>query len=126
MPTENKGKNKGVENLRPFKKGQSGNPSGRPKIPDDIKAMLKGATPDACRLLCETINNPNEKTELRVKCAEIVLDRVYGKPQQSVDLQADIDATANVSMIEGMSLAKRKKALDAALKIYESDKKHQR
>lgn len=30
-PTGNKGKNKGVENLIPWKPGQSGNPSGRPK-----------------------------------------------------------------------------------------------
>lgn len=119
MPTENKGKNKGVENLRPFKKGQSGNPSGRPKIPDDIKAMLKGATPDACKLLCETINNPNEKTELRVKCAEIVLDRVYGKPQQSVDLVADVGQETRDAM-RGMGLKERIDAVQAALEAYES------
>ena len=73
---------------RPFEKGKSGNPTGRPKIPDDVKEMLKGATPAACKLLCDTINNPNEKTELRVKCSEIVLDRVFGKPQQAVEVDA--------------------------------------
>lgn len=61
---------------------------GRKEIPTDIKEMLRSATPDACRLLVETINDVEAKPELRIKCCEIVLDRVYGKPQQSVDLDA--------------------------------------
>lgn len=69
-----------------FKPGQSGNPTGRKKIPDDIKEMLRGATPAACKLLCETINDQDAKLELRIKCSEIVLDRVYGKPQQAVEV----------------------------------------
>ena len=71
-----------------FKKGQSGNPGGKKPIPEDIKAMLRGATPDACRLLCETINDTGARLELRIKCSEIVLDRVYGKPQQAVEVDA--------------------------------------
>ena len=67
----------------------SGNKSGgRKEIPKDIKDMLKGATPDACKLLCNTINDPAAKLELRIKCSEIVLDRVYGKPQQAVSVDA--------------------------------------
>lgn len=73
---------------RPFEKGKSGNPGGKKKIPDDIKEMLRGATPAACKLLCDTINDPEAKTELRIKCSEIVLDRVYGKPQQAVEVDA--------------------------------------
>lgn len=71
-----------------FKPGQSGNPNGRKKIPDDIKEMLRGATPAACKLLCDTINDQDAKIELRIKCSEIVLDRVYGKPQQAVEVDA--------------------------------------
>lgn len=71
-----------------FKKGQSGNPRGKTPVPKDIKEMLKGATPDACRLLCNTINDESAKLELRIKCSEIVLDRVYGKPQQAVEVDA--------------------------------------
>jgi len=73
---------------RPFEKGKSGNPSGRKKVPDDIKEMLRGATPAACKLLCDTINDTDAKIELRIKCSEIVLDRVYGKPQQAVEVDA--------------------------------------
>lgn len=69
-----------------FEKGYKG--GGRKEIPKDIKEMLRGATPDACRLLCNTINDETAKLELRIKCSEIVLDRVYGKPQQAVEVDA--------------------------------------
>lgn len=81
---------KSKENLRPWKKGQSGNPSGRAKIPEDAKAMLKAATPAAVKLLVDTLNNSNEKTETRVKCAETVLDRVYGKANQPIDFGGEL------------------------------------
>lgn len=85
-----KGYNKGWENLKPAKKGECRNPNGRPKIPEDARTMLKAATPAAVKLLVDTLNNPMEKTETRVKCAETVLDRVYGKANQPIDLGGEI------------------------------------
>lgn len=75
---------------KPFEKGKSGNPSGRPKMSEDAKAMLKAATSDAVKLLVDTLNNPEEKTETRVRCAETVLDRVYGKANQPIDLGGEV------------------------------------
>ena len=40
---------------------------------------LERTVPDVFRVLRETITNEEVKTELRIKCCEIVLDRVYGK-----------------------------------------------
>ena len=71
-----------------FKPGNKMGNKGRPKVPPDIKEMLRGATPDACKLLCDTVNDPEAKLELRIKCSEILLDRVYGKPQQAVEVDA--------------------------------------
>lgn len=90
MPTQSSNKAVRTEKqiAAQFKPGQSGNPGGKKKTPEDIKEMLRGATPDACRLLCATINDTNAKLELRIKCSEIVLDRVYGKPQQAVEVDA--------------------------------------
>ena len=85
-----KGYNKGWENLKPAKKGECRNPNGRPKIPEDARAMLKAATPAAVKLLVDTLNNSNEKTETRVKCAETVLDRVYGKANQPIDFGGEL------------------------------------
>ena len=36
------------------------------------------------------MNNPEEKTETRVRCAETVLDRVYGKANQPIDLGGEV------------------------------------
>ena len=69
-----------------FAKGWKG--GGRKKIPDDVKEMLKAATPDAVRYLASLVNDVAAKDADRVKAAEIILDRVYGKPQQSVDIDA--------------------------------------
>ena len=72
-----------------FIKGQSGNPQGRKRLPPDVKQMLKAATPEAVRLLLDTMENREVKPELRVKCAETVLDRVYGKSSQPIENNVD-------------------------------------
>ena len=78
-----------MANAGQFKKGDPRRgPGGRKKVPEDIREMLKGATPAACKLLCDTISDETARIELRVKCSEIVLDRVFGKPQQAVEVDA--------------------------------------
>ena len=74
---------------RPFQKGQSGNPGGRPKVPDEVKAMLKSAAPEAVRLLIETIGNENAAMNHRLDAAKEVLNRVYGKSTQPIDGEVD-------------------------------------
>jgi hypothetical protein len=51
----------------------------------DVRALLRASTPDACRVLCDTILDTSAKPELRVKCCEIVLDRVCGKAPQDAE-----------------------------------------
>lgn len=70
---------------RPFEKGQSGNPSGRPKMDDKTKAILKAAAPDAARLLVEMMNNPVTGEKTRLQAAQTILDRVYGKAVQPIE-----------------------------------------
>lgn len=50
--------------------------------------MFEAALPEAVQLLVDTMNNPGAKNELRVQCANTIIDRVMGKPQQAVDLNA--------------------------------------
>jgi len=68
-----------------FIKGVSGNPSGRPATPDDVKEMLKASTAPAVQLLVSTMIDDGTKPELRVKCAEILIDRVMGKAVQPLE-----------------------------------------
>lgn len=75
-----------------FRKGQTGNPKGRPKVPTEVKEILKAAAPGAAKLLVEMVADETQKPELRIKCAETVLDRVYGKAVQPIDGALDVSA----------------------------------
>lgn len=79
-----------------FTKGNNGNPGGRPKVPDEVKAMLKAAAPEAVKLLTETMNNPNARSDLRIRCAETIMDRVYGKATQPIE-GAVVNLAAQIS-----------------------------
>ena len=68
-----------------FIKGVSGNPGGKPPTPEDVKEMLKASTAPAVKLLVDTMINDTTKPELRVKCAEILIDRVMGKAVQPLE-----------------------------------------
>ena len=84
-----------------FKPGQSGNPSGRPKIPEQVKEMFKAATPTAADMLIKTINDLEAKPELRIECAKYVIDRVYGKATQPMEIDAAKSLfNVNIQVIE--------------------------
>lgn len=63
-------------------------PGGKRKVDPEVKKMLEAALPSAVQLLVDTMNNPGAKNELRVQCANTIIDRVMGKPQQAVELDA--------------------------------------
>lgn len=68
-----------------FVKGVSGNAGGRPKIPADVKEMLRAATVDAAKLLIDTMQDKDAKLELRIDCCKTIMDRVYGKAAQPIE-----------------------------------------
>ena len=83
---------------KPFEKGKSGNPSGRPKMDKDSKAMLKSAAPEAVKLMVDTLKDSSVKIETRVRCAENILDRVYGKANQPIDFGGELP---NIEIVLG-------------------------
>ena len=73
-----------------FKPGQSGNPSGRPKRTQSEKNVIDqmwDLTPDAVDVLRKMLNSPRTPAAVRLKAAEIILDRTCGKPRIKTDAE---------------------------------------
>lgn len=70
-----------------WKKGESGNPRGRIDIvPRLVKRMLEENSVAAAQTLCDIVQNRKTPAKIRVRAAEAILDRVYGKPKMPIDL----------------------------------------
>lgn len=73
---------------RPFSKGRSGNPGGRPKAEGEIRSLAQKHGPAAFARLLELMRSENER--VAVAAAQAVLDRGYGKPAQAVHVDGEI------------------------------------
>lgn len=83
-----------------FKKGQSGNPKGRPKkLPDLEKLLIKVLGDDkddtnAMEDIIKMLRAKAAKGDLRA--AEILLDRAYGKAKQDLGLSGTTETVIKV------------------------------
>lgn len=78
-------KNNNTSGLKPFKKGQSGNPGGRPKVERDIKWAFREHSKDAMETLLDICRDKKASTTARVSAAQTILDRGWGKATQHVE-----------------------------------------
>lgn len=67
---------------RPFPKGQSGNPGGRPREVGDLRSLAREHTQEALDTLTAIMQDDNVSPATRVSAACAILDRGYGKPMQ--------------------------------------------
>ena len=73
-----------------FKKGQSGNPSGRPKLkPEEKDALqaIRDLAPNAAEVVAELLNNKQVSPAVRLNAANMVLERAYGKPDAKITIE---------------------------------------
>lgn len=92
---KNSGKNRGIENLKPFKKGESGNPDGRPLGQKNYATLYKEALIKLAKL------NDKEPEELELEMIskgilnaragdyrfyKDVLDRLHGSAPQNINV----------------------------------------
>lgn len=68
-----------------FKKGQSGNPGGRPKVVGEVKELARAHTVDAMQALAKIVKDNTAPAAARVAAATALLDRGYGKPTQHIE-----------------------------------------
>ena len=73
----------------PFQKGKSGNPGGRPRIPNEVKELAQQHGPEAFSRIVELMQSEDQRLALAA-CTE-VLNRAYGRPGVAVG-EVDPDA----------------------------------
>ena len=82
---------------RPFHKGQSGNPGGRPKIMGEVREAARAYTKAAIDTL--VANLKDENGHVRNAAAIALLDRAYGKPPQAIVGDDEFDAVKLVGEV---------------------------
>ena len=65
---------------RPFPKGISGNPGGRPKVLGEVQELARQKSPEAVNTLSNIMHDEKAPPAARVTVANALLDRGYGKP----------------------------------------------
>ena len=71
-----------------FVKGYGG--GGRKQLPEELKQAFRDTGPKALEVLTRILTDETAKDSDRIRCAEIILDRGYGKPVQAVDLDGNV------------------------------------
>ena len=84
---------------RPFVKGQSGNPSGRPKGNPEVKSIFQSHSVDAAQKMLELMNSKDEK--ISFAAAREILYYTQGKPvqPQAVQMSGGLDMRAQIRAV---------------------------
>lgn len=96
--TDNSEKTAAKQRGKPFSKGATGNPAGRPKRTEqelDLIAACKAKTPDALAVI-ESIMANGENERNRFAAAMAIIERGYGKAIQQVDAKVDASLTVEI------------------------------
>src|SRR5687767_13450060 len=71
---------------RPFPKGTSGNPGGRPKVAADVRELARVHAADALATLGAIAADPAQDPRARIAACVALLDRAYGRPSVAIEV----------------------------------------
>jgi hypothetical protein len=70
-----------------FQKGVSGNPGGRPTIPEELKTKLRAGFEDAVAFWFNTLADEDANWDYRNRAAVNIANYAYGKPKEIIDVE---------------------------------------
>lgn len=76
---------------RPFPKGQSGNPGGRPKAIAEVRELAREHTGGAIGTLAEIMNSKKAPPGARISAAAELLNRGWGRSEQAIFTNVQVD-----------------------------------
>jgi Family of unknown function (DUF5681) len=79
--------------------GQSGNPKGRPSIKGPVEVLAREHTEEAIRTLVELMRN-GYPDAVKGAAANALLNRGWGMPRQTVEVEADLKPVEQMTLIE--------------------------
>ena len=80
-----------------FVKGNTG--GGRKPLPEDLKDAFQLSGREALETLLAVMRDKKARNADRIRAAEIILDRGYGKPKQALDFQGSDAAEVGVVLL---------------------------
>lgn len=95
-----------------FRKGQSGNPRGRPKVVAELRDLARVHGAAAMKTLADVMEDEDAPPAARIAAATHLLDRGYGKPTQHIE--ATVNLLDKLSDVEQRALAAALEALAGA------------
>ena len=100
-----------MSNLKPWAKGVSGNPGGRPKLSPEVRDLARAHTEAAVATLAEVLNDNDAPHAARVAAASTILDRGWGKAPQHLTVAksplSDVDAATLAALAEALTAGTR-------------------
>ncbi len=79
-----------------WKKGESGNPGGRPAGYGDLRELARTHTETAVATLVEIMHDKDAAPSARATAATGLLDRGWGRPEQSISTSVAVESYADV------------------------------